>query len=343
MKCHRLSRIRYVRHPQLFAVLVAAAAALPVVAQPLASVESKAPYPREYALYEDKSQTKTYLYAPLLVDFELDLQTNKPRIGVQYFTDPDSKTIKLAFTATLHFVFDRKKVEEIAAWAKKQKGQQAKLGMMSGISGECGAFVVRPGSELVMGETTKSNLTFDSTISISGSFDFDSREAIGKVLQDNGTIGASCRIEHRPVTEASKDVMIPVEVLTKFLANSEFTGIEDGLEPIASQLIEEQSVVIPSAMRPFARSSVMEWIDIVASKPKPKETLGGSMKWGWDLSKDDAISRVKQHGNLRIVNIEAVAYKPVRYSVAAIDDMCESLPKHILDLDSGAGGCDDLK
>lgn len=311
--------------------------------QSLNKTNKGAPHPLDFAIYADRSQPNTFVYAPLRLEVAQDPESKQKQIGLQYFQDQQSKLTKLSFTASLKFSADHAKLADLLEWAKGQKGATAKVAVMSGASAECSPYVILPGGELVARKASSSGITFDSNLQVSASFDFISKKDLGDVLKGAGTIGVFCQVFHQQVSEVVQEVIAMPEELNLVLKSFTWLSLDIGTDKVVDAVLDKKLDQANELYRQMARPNVIEWVNSISGKPIPTSKFYGRIEWGWNLTTQTVQDKVKKIGALKFFASDQYTYKPVKYSISSFDDVCRDLSKQIVNLDTGETGCDDLK
>lgn len=302
------------------------------------------PFSSEYAVYRDASQSATFVYSLRQMRATQNSATGQLRVGAQYFTDPQAKTLKLALTATVGFAYEKDRLNAILTSIRKQTTSEASLALAVGQSVACQLFAIPKDNNVILGSVVPSSGSADSTIALTSTFDLKSKADLELLLRKSGRLGVICKVSGPRVAEAASAVIrIPVQNLLSASKTLGWIGTTTDFVQISRGLVEGPlGSSIPAEFRAQARSAIYDWLKAISGSPSTRVPLLSDPEWGWAFDSESVATRIRSAGPIVLSVPDLAQYVLQQFSVVRFDRLCDLAPTTIINLDSGTGGCDGL-
>ncbi|MGQ0622774.1 MAG: hypothetical protein ACT4QA_23195 [Panacagrimonas sp.] len=308
--------------------------------QNLSPVSGQYPESKTYTLYRDLSQANVFVVAPNLVKLDVDT-TGKVRIGVQLFDLSDgTKRNNLAITLSFRFDSDDTRLGNLGKWVKSTYGAGATSGTTSGLASTCNFYLADDsdaGAKIVA--AFEGDVTADAVSQSAATYTVGSLEEAIDVLRSTDKFGLLCRIAHKQIGEKKQEVIVTPEALWEQFQDVDFVGLDEDLEAVAKAIFDK--LKIDPSLRPLAEPYFRGWFRQFIGLPTPKRKLMGGVEWGWRLAEKTYKEKLDKLGRVTLLSIGPFVSNRYKYSIIPLNNLCAKYPSHILNLDTGAIGCDE--
>ena len=322
-------------------VLASLACSSPVIAQPWVPVPATYPSADSLALFQQVSGS-TYAIAPKEVRLALDPSTGKPRIGIQYYSDPATHSEKAAITASLEFALDKDKTDALIAWLRSQKGSQISVALMPNGRVGCSLYTIASdGTEAATSAIPASDTTFQSTLPFTLNMATTDKSQMASLLDSSDRLGLLCDVTYRNVGAPPLQATISGDQLKAPFQDIGLIRIADDTDGVADKIFKQ--IAPAGTSGELGIGYFRAWFRDFLGNPTPSQRLLGGLAWGWDLSSNQFQSRLSSLGTITLFSLVVPGGDRHHYTTVPMDRLCTQFGSQIVSLDDASGGCDALQ